>query len=102
MTDTTAASSPPPTPTAKAPDESAAKDSRFGPIQAIALIMGSIIGVGIFNLPTSPPGRRRPVRLRPGRLREQDRVPQRLVVLDHRLGRERRHRRGLGLVRGAV
>ena len=56
MTDTTAASSPPPTPTAKAPDESAAKDSRFGPIQAIALIMGSIIGVGIFNLPTSLAG----------------------------------------------
>ncbi|HMK10532.1 MAG TPA: amino acid permease [Acidimicrobiales bacterium] len=26
---------------------------RFGPLQAIALIMGSIIGVGIFNLPTS-------------------------------------------------
>jgi amino acid transporter len=26
---------------------------RFSPIQAVALIMGSIIGVGIFNLPTS-------------------------------------------------
>jgi APA family basic amino acid/polyamine antiporter len=26
---------------------------RFGPTQAVALIMGSIIGVGIFNLPTS-------------------------------------------------
>ncbi|HEY2814899.1 MAG TPA: amino acid permease [Acidimicrobiales bacterium] len=29
---------------------------RFSPIQAIALIMGSIIGVGIFNLPTSLAG----------------------------------------------
>jgi basic amino acid/polyamine antiporter, APA family len=28
-------------------------DTRFSPIQAVALIMGSIIGVGIFNLPTS-------------------------------------------------
>ena len=28
-------------------------DTRFGPIQAVALIMGSIIGVGIFNLPSS-------------------------------------------------
>ena len=57
MTDTTAASSEAPTPTAKVPpDQPAAKDSRFGPIQAIALIMGSIIGVGIFNLPTSLAG----------------------------------------------
>ena len=30
--------------------------ARFGPTQAIALIMGSIIGVGIFNLPTSLAG----------------------------------------------
>ncbi len=28
-------------------------DTRFGPLQAVALIMGSIIGVGIFNLPSS-------------------------------------------------
>ena len=28
-------------------------DTRFGHVQAVALIMGSIIGVGIFNLPTS-------------------------------------------------
>ncbi|HTN81049.1 MAG TPA: amino acid permease [Acidimicrobiales bacterium] len=37
---------------------SAATESgpRFGPLQAIALIMGSIIGVGIFNLPTSLAG----------------------------------------------
>jgi APA family basic amino acid/polyamine antiporter len=34
-------------------DLAAAPDSRFGLPQAIALIMGSIIGVGIFNLPTS-------------------------------------------------
>jgi basic amino acid/polyamine antiporter, APA family len=57
MTDTTAAPSKAATPAAKAaPDQSAATDSRFGPIQAIALIMGSIIGVGIFNLPTSLAG----------------------------------------------
>src|SRR6476619_4913957 len=31
-------------------------DGRFGPTQAIALIMGSIIGVGIFNLPASLAG----------------------------------------------
>jgi len=30
--------------------------SQFGITQAIALIMGSIIGVGIFNLPTSLAG----------------------------------------------
>src|SRR5262249_57157360 len=57
MTDTTAASSEASPPTAKAPPaQLAAKDSRFGPIQAIAVIMGSIIGVGIFNLPTSLAG----------------------------------------------
>jgi basic amino acid/polyamine antiporter, APA family len=32
------------------------KDDRFGPTVATALIMGSIIGVGIFNLPTSLAG----------------------------------------------
>src|SRR3954451_7584155 len=31
-------------------------DDRFGPTVATALIMGSIIGVGIFNLPTSLAG----------------------------------------------
>src|SRR5690348_14188055 len=31
----------------------AARSSQFGLITAIALIMGSIIGVGVFNLPTS-------------------------------------------------
>src|SRR3954451_19580750 len=37
-----------------APPAATADDGpRFGPNQAIALIMGSIIGVGIFNLPTS-------------------------------------------------
>ena len=34
----------------------AAEESRFGLGAAIALIMGSIIGVGIFNLPTSLAG----------------------------------------------
>ena len=109
-------------------------DTRFRPIQAVALIMGSIIGVGIFNLPSSlasygpitlvsmglttigalafadafcgvvpaPAGGRRPVRLRSGRVRERHWLPERLVVLDHRVGRERRHRRGLGPVRRAL
>jgi APA family basic amino acid/polyamine antiporter len=52
MTDTTAASAGGPISPAPAVDEGA----RFGPTQAIALIMGSIIGVGIFNLPTSLAG----------------------------------------------
>ena len=57
MTDTTAASPAAPGPAAQGPpDQPAGTDSRFGPIQAIALIMGSIIGVGIFNLPTSLAG----------------------------------------------
>ena len=40
------------------PEESAAGSDKgsFGPPTAIALIMGSIIGVGIFNLPTSLSG----------------------------------------------
>jgi APA family basic amino acid/polyamine antiporter len=49
MTETTEASAGSPTPPAAAP----AGGPGFGPTQAIALIMGSIIGVGIFNLPTS-------------------------------------------------
>jgi len=57
MTDTTAASPAAPGPAAQGPpDQPAGTDSRFGPVQAIALIMGSIIGVGIFNLPTSLAG----------------------------------------------
>jgi APA family basic amino acid/polyamine antiporter len=41
--------------TTKPPSEakSITGDHRFALPQAIALIMGSIIGVGIFNLPTS-------------------------------------------------
>jgi APA family basic amino acid/polyamine antiporter len=52
MTDTTAAS--PGSPSSPVP--AADGGARFGPTQAIALIMGSIIGVGIFNLPTSLAG----------------------------------------------
>jgi APA family basic amino acid/polyamine antiporter len=55
MTDTAdrpAAAAAPPS-AAEPPVDSGA---RFGPTQAIALIMGSIIGVGIFNLPTSLAG----------------------------------------------
>jgi APA family basic amino acid/polyamine antiporter len=52
MTDTTAASPASPAPPSPVPAEAAG----FGPMQAIALIMGSIIGVGIFNLPTSLAG----------------------------------------------
>ena len=108
--------------------------ARFGLPQAIALIMGSIIGVGIFNLPTSlagygpitlvsmgaddrrragagaavrravaaAAGRRRTVRVRAGRVRQPARLRQRVVVLDHRLGRQRRDRRRLGAVRRGV
>ncbi len=57
MTDTTAPR--PPTPTQGGPpaeDRPRDEGARFGPTQAIALIMGSIIGVGIFNLPTSLAG----------------------------------------------
>src|SRR4051794_13064543 len=46
---TTAAPTAPPPPAGAEPPS----DNRFGLPQAIALIMGSIIGVGIFNLPTS-------------------------------------------------
>jgi len=52
MTETTEASGGSPT----APTPAADKGRGFGPTQAIALIMGSIIGVGIFNLPTSLSG----------------------------------------------
>ena len=48
------------------------------------------------------PGRRRPVRLRPGRLRQRHRIHQRLVVLDHRVGRQRRDRHRLGVLRRGV
>jgi APA family basic amino acid/polyamine antiporter len=56
MADTTA--SPPQATPAGPPAQDRPLDTgaRFGPIQAIALIMGSIIGVGIFNLPTSLAG----------------------------------------------
>jgi basic amino acid/polyamine antiporter, APA family len=40
-------------PTSPAASTSATGSSQFGLITAIALIMGSIIGVGVFNLPTS-------------------------------------------------
>src|SRR4051795_8466078 len=40
----------------KTSERGATPDRRFGLPQAIALIMGSIIGVGIFNLPTSLAG----------------------------------------------
>ena len=40
-------------PAAPATSTSATEPSRFGLTTAIALIMGSIIGVGVFNLPTS-------------------------------------------------
>jgi APA family basic amino acid/polyamine antiporter len=52
MTDTTATAPETPSPPSAATDDSQS-GARFGPVQAIALIMGSIIGVGIFNLPTS-------------------------------------------------
>src|SRR4029079_7082020 len=120
---------------AQAPPQTEAKSSgQVGLPAAIALIMGSIIGVGVFNLPTSlapygpitlvspalttvravapaalfagrattvpaprrapaglavrgdgaaAAGRRRPLRLRPRRVRQRRRLHERLVVLDH-------------------
>jgi APA family basic amino acid/polyamine antiporter len=57
MTDTSATSPTTPTPPAPtAESRPAGAGAQFGPIAAIALIMGSIIGVGIFNLPTSLAG----------------------------------------------
>ena len=101
---------------------------------ATALIMGSIIGVGIFNLPTSLAvygpislvsmglttvgalalallfaalSRRLPADGGPYAyarvgVRQPARLRQRLVVLDHRVGRQRRHRGRLGAVRRGV
>jgi APA family basic amino acid/polyamine antiporter len=56
MTDTAAASSQQPAPAVPSTGAAPGDAARFGPTQAIALIMGSIIGVGIFNLPTSLAG----------------------------------------------
>jgi APA family basic amino acid/polyamine antiporter len=52
MADITTTSAETPTPAVPG-GNGVASGARFGPVQAIALIMGSIIGVGIFNLPTS-------------------------------------------------
>ena len=109
----------------------ATAEHRLGLSQATALVMGSIIGVGIFSLPYAlgsygpislvamalatvgavalagmfagdvppAPSRRRSLRLCPSRVRQRDRVQQRVVLLDHRLGRQRGHRGRLGLLR---
>src|SRR4051794_19404186 len=44
---------PPPAPTAPATAPSASSDHRLSPIGATALVVGSIVGVGIFNLPSA-------------------------------------------------
>ena len=49
-----------------------------------------------------PARRRRPLRVRQGRVRQQGRLRQRVVVLDHGVGRQRGDRRRLGAVRRAV
>ena len=100
--------------------------------QATALIVGSIIGVGIFNLPYSlaayradqpgrdgarPPSARWPSRCMFAALsrrlpadggpyayarvgvRQRRRLHERVVLLDHRLGGQRRHRDRLGVLR---
>ena len=57
MTDTSATSPTTPTPAGpSAESRPTGEGAQFGPTAAIALIMGSIIGVGIFNLPTSLAG----------------------------------------------
>ncbi len=99
---------------------------------ATALVIGSIIGTGVFTMPAvmagagtssiltlgghrrrrraarravrsadqaGPDHRRRPVRLRPPRVRRLRRLPDRVVLLDHLLGRQRRHRGVVGLLR---
>ena len=107
---------------------------KMGPWQATALVVGSIVGVGIFSLPYSLASygpislvalviasigaialalvfaglSRRlarlgwALRLRPDRLRQHLGLRQRLVLLDHRLGRQRGHRGRLGLLRRAL
>ena len=112
-----------------------AESGSLGLGAAAALVMGSIIGTGVFLLPASlasfgtisllafvftaigaialaqmfgvlskrmPASRWWSLRLLPGGLRQRRRLLQRLVVLDHGLGRQRRDRGGLDRLRGGV
>ena len=114
----------------------AGRPSKLGLPSATALVIGSIIGTGVFTMPAvmagagtssiltlaaiaigalllgvhvrpahqaHPQQRGRPLRLRPPRVRRLRRLPHGLVLLDHLLGRQRRDRRLVGLLRrGAV
>ena len=109
--------------------------TRLGLPSATALVIGSIIGTGVFTMPAvmagagtssiltlgviavgaraarrdvrpadqaGPEHRRRPVRIRPARVRRLRRLPHGLVLLDHLLGRQRRDRVVVGAVRRVV
>ena len=110
----------------------APRGSTLGLPQATALIVGSIIGVGVFNLPGSLSAygpisagvdgaghrrcagsgravrrpvqtaarRRGPVRILARGVRERRRLHERVVVLDHRVGRQRGDSDRLGALRG--
>ena len=109
-------------------------ERRFGLPTASALVVGSVIGTGVFALPSALAAfgpislvafglvtvgaialaltfraldrrgsrLRRAVRVRAGRVRRLRRVPQRVELLDHRVGRQRRDRGGLGRLRRGV
>ena len=109
-----------------------ARAKALGLPSATALVIGSIIGTGVFTMPAvmagagteldhhprrdrgrrgaarravrsahqaGPERRGRPVRLHPPRVRRLRRVPHRVVLLDHLLGRQRGDRRVVGAVR---
>ena len=126
----------PPTEAALPPDPGPEPPPALGLSSATALVIGSIIGTGVFTMPAVLAGAgtssiltlvviscgavllgdhvrpahqagtddgRWPLRLRPPRVRRLRRLPHGLVLLDHLLGRQRRHRRLLGpLRRGAL
>ena len=106
-----------------------APDGALGLTSSTALVIGSIIGTGVFTMPAvmagagtssiitlgviavgavllglhvrpahqaGPEHRRRPLRLHPPRVRRLRRLPDRVVLLDHLLGRQRRDRRRRG------
>ena len=63
---------------------------------------GARAGVAVRRTLPASSGRWWPVRVRARRLRQQVGLRERVVVLDHGVGRERRHRRRLGALRRAL